>query len=148
VLAHQHGAGSPRRGRQGYHRRVTPPLSNAARRVPAVVESLEVAAADHPCYNYHHRHGVERPVGGPYDRGCAGLRAPTPADHGQLRRVNRALSAWDEHDSAAAMPADVRPQVRPPTLERATLKELQGMLIDRLGELELLAAEAWGERRN
>jgi hypothetical protein len=42
----------------------------------------------------------------------------------------------------------LRLRVRRPTLERATLKELQGMLIDRLGELELLEREAWGPRRN
>jgi hypothetical protein len=73
------------------------------------------------------------------------LRRQTAA---RLRRVNRALSTWDEYDSAQAMPADVRPRVCRPMLERATLKELQGMLIDRLGELELLAVEAWGARRN
>jgi hypothetical protein len=33
--------------------------------------------------------------------------------------------------AAAAMPADIRPIVTPLLLERATLKELQGMLIDR-----------------
>ena len=66
----------------------------------------------------------------------------------RLHRVNRALSAWDEYDSAQAMPADLRPCVRHPTLERATLKELQGMLIDRLGELELLQIDVWGERLN
>jgi hypothetical protein len=48
------------------------------------------------------------------------------------------------------MPADLRPHpgARRPLLERATLKELQGMLIDRLGELELVEREVWGERRN
>jgi hypothetical protein len=73
------------------------------------------------------------------------LRRQTAA---RLRRVNRALSAWDEYDGAQAMPDDGRPRVQRPMLERATLKELQGMLIDRLGDLELLAAEAWGARRN
>jgi hypothetical protein len=66
----------------------------------------------------------------------------------RLHRVNRALSRWDEVDAAAAMPADLAPTVTSPLLERATLKELQGMLIDRLGELELLAGAAWGGRLN
>jgi hypothetical protein len=66
----------------------------------------------------------------------------------RLHRVNVALSRWDEFDCAAAMPADIRPTVRPPTIERATLKELQGMLINRLGEIEVALTEAWGVRRN
>jgi hypothetical protein len=66
----------------------------------------------------------------------------------RLHRVNRALSAWDEYDGAANMPADWRPRVQPPLLERATLKELQGMLIDRLGELELAERELWAAWRN
>jgi hypothetical protein len=66
----------------------------------------------------------------------------------RLHRVNRALSAWDEYDGAAAMPAECRPTVQAPRLERAPLKELQGMLIDRLGELELLERELWAAWRN
>jgi hypothetical protein len=33
-------------------------------------------------------------------------------------------------------------------LERATLKELHGMLLDQLRELELLERAAWGATRN
>jgi len=50
------------------------------------------------------------------------LRERTQA---HLRRVNAALSAWDEHDCAQAMPAELRPHVRHPTLSRPALKELQ-----------------------
>jgi hypothetical protein len=32
----------------------------------------------------------------------------------RLRRVNAALSRWDEHDAAAALPAALRPVVTPP----------------------------------
>ncbi len=48
----------------------------------------------------------------------------------RLQRVNAAVSAWDEYDCAQAMPADLRPRVRHPTLSRPALKELQGMLCD------------------
>lgn len=47
----------------------------------------------------------------------------------RLHRVNHALSAWDEYDCAANMPAEGRATVQRPVLERATLKELQGMLL-------------------
>jgi hypothetical protein len=42
----------------------------------------------------------------------------------RLRRLNLELSAWDEHDAAQAMPADVRLGVRAPTVERVTVKQL------------------------
>jgi hypothetical protein len=61
----------------------------------------------------------------------------------RLQRVNAALSAWDEYDCAQAMPPDLRPRVRRPTLNRPALKELQGMLCDVIREQEA----AW-ERRN
>jgi hypothetical protein len=61
----------------------------------------------------------------------------------QLRRVNAALSRWDEYHASAAMPEDLRPPVTAPTLSRAALKELQAMLIGTIDELE----ESW-ERRN
>jgi hypothetical protein len=62
----------------------------------------------------------------------------------RLRRVNEALSRWDEVHAAAAMPGDLRPPpVRQPSVCWPALKELQGMLGEVLGELE----EAW-ERRN
>jgi hypothetical protein len=64
----------------------------------------------------------------------------------RLRRVNEALSRWDEIHAAAEMPEDLRPPpVEPPTVSWASLKELQGMLGEVLGDLE----EAWTwERRN
>jgi hypothetical protein len=62
----------------------------------------------------------------------------------RLRRGNQALSRWDEINAAAEMPEDLRPPpVQQPTVSWASLKELQGMLGEVLGELE----EAW-ERRH
>jgi hypothetical protein len=60
----------------------------------------------------------------------------------RMRRVNEALSRWDEIHAAAEMPADLRPAlVEQPSVSWTSLKELQGMLGEVLGE------EAW-ERRN
>jgi hypothetical protein len=76
----------------------------------------------------------------------AGMRAflaHRAATLARLRRVNEALSRWDEYEAAAELPEDCRPLVEPPTLGRAALKELQRMLCAFVGELE----EAW-ERRN
>ena len=61
----------------------------------------------------------------------------------RLQRVNTALSQWDEYDCAETMPADLAPQLDPPTLSRAALKELQAMLVAIVGELD----EVW-ERRD
>jgi hypothetical protein len=62
----------------------------------------------------------------------------------RLRRVNEALSRWDEINAAAEMLAELRPPpVRQPSVSWAALKELQGMLGEVLGEVE----EGW-ERRN
>jgi hypothetical protein len=62
----------------------------------------------------------------------------------RLRRVNEALSRWDEIHAAAEMPEELRPPaVEQPSVSWASLKELQGMLGEVLGELEA----AW-ERRN
>ena len=61
----------------------------------------------------------------------------------RLRRVNEALSRWDEYDAAAAMPVALRPVVERPTLGRQALKELQRELAVFACELE----QAW-ERRN
>ena len=60
----------------------------------------------------------------------------------RLRRVNQALSQWDEVEAAAAVPADLRPQVEPPTLSRTVLKELQAVpgLRDRAARGVLRAA--------
>jgi len=38
--------------------------------------------------------------------------------------MNAALPAWDEYDCAQAMPADLRPRGRHPTLSRPALAEL------------------------
>jgi len=83
---------------------------------------------------------------------CAQLRAfraRQRATLARLRRVNEALSRWDEIHAAAEMPEDLRPPpVEPPSVSWASLWELQGMLGEVLGEPE----EAWErwhwERRN
>jgi hypothetical protein len=43
----------------------------------------------------------------------------------RLRRVNEALSRWDEIEAAAEMPAELRPPlVQQPSVSWASLKEL------------------------
>jgi hypothetical protein len=77
------------------------------------------------------------------------MSQPTPRAHlratlARLRRVNEALSRWDEINAAAEMPEELRPPpVEQPSVSWASLKELQGLLGEVLGELE----EA-GEWRN
>ena len=71
------------------------------------------------------------------------FRAHQRATLARLRRVNEALSHWDEYEAAAAMPAVLRPIVEQPTLGRQALKELQWELAVFACELE----QAW-ERRN
>src|SRR4051794_17901108 len=67
--------------------------------------------------------------------GDRGLGSDTP--------VTEALSWWGEIAAAAAMPEELRPPpVEPPSVSWASLKELQGMLGEVLGELE----EAWEQR--
>ena len=61
----------------------------------------------------------------------------------RLRRVNEALSQWDEAEAAASMPEDLRPQVEAPTLSRTALKELQAVLVGVIDELE----EMWERRQ-
>lgn len=61
----------------------------------------------------------------------------------RLRRVNEALSAWDEYDATALLPQDVRPRIQPPPLNREALQDLQRVLVETVGELEAM----W-ERRN
>jgi len=85
---------------------------------------------------------AETPTADPHDQIHAFLRHRR-ATLTRLRRVNEALSRWDEHDAAAAMPATLRPVVERPTLGRQALKELQRELAVFACELE----EAW-ERRN
>ena len=60
----------------------------------------------------------------------------------RLCRVNRALSAWDEHDAARARP-DLFRIPEPPSVSRAALKSLQHELVAGLVEQEAV----W-ERRN
>ena len=69
--------------------------------------------------------------------------------HSRLRRVQAALAEWEEYLCAQAMPDGICPAVRQPTeLSREALKELEGMLVNRVLELEELAAEKWGPRLN
>ncbi len=60
----------------------------------------------------------------------------------RLCRVNRALSAWDEHEAALGRP-DLFPVPEPPDLSREALKSLQQTLVAAIAEQEA----AW-ERRN
>ena len=60
----------------------------------------------------------------------------------RLCRVNRALSAWDEHEAALGRP-DLFPVPEPPDLSRDALKSLQHELVAALFEQEAV----W-ERRN
>jgi hypothetical protein len=52
------------------------------------------------------------------------------------QRVNQALSRWEEYNCAWAMPPELRPRARRPTLSRPAIKELQGMLCDVIREQE------------
>jgi len=62
----------------------------------------------------------------------------------RLRRVDRALAAWDAWDQARTLPAEQRPAVSEPgPLYRPALESLHQVLVDTLGELE----QAW-QRRN
>ena len=72
----------------------------------------------------------------------AAYRQRMRATHARLHRVNAALTQWAEHEAAAAMPADLRPADKPPTLGRAALKELQALV----GSELVLLDEAWHER--
>ena len=58
----------------------------------------------------------------------------------RLARVNAALSAWDEYEANGLMPPDQRCPLPRPKLTRGGLKELQLMLVQRIGELEELFA--------
>ncbi len=60
----------------------------------------------------------------------------------RLCRVNRALSAWDEHEAALGRP-DLFPVPEPPDLSREALKSLQQTLVAAIAEQEAV----W-ERRN
>ena len=58
----------------------------------------------------------------------------------RLRRVNAALSAWDEYEANRLLPPDQRRPLPRPKLTRGGRKELQLMLVQRIGELEDLSA--------
>jgi len=58
----------------------------------------------------------------------------------RLARVNAALSARDEYEANQLLPPDRRRPLPRPKLTRAGLKELQPMLVQRIGELEELFA--------
>jgi len=62
----------------------------------------------------------------------------------RLRRVDRALAAWDAWDLARALPAEQRAAVpEPGPLHRPALESLRQVLVETLGEIE----QAW-QRRN
>ena len=56
----------------------------------------------------------------------------------RLARVNAALSAWDEYEANQLLPPEQRRSLARPKLTRGGLKELQLMLVERIGELEEL----------
>ena len=60
----------------------------------------------------------------------------------RIARVNAALSAWDEYEANQLLPPDRRRPLPRPKLTRGGLKELQLMLVQRIGELEALFG--WG----
>ena len=53
---------------------------------------------------------------------------------GRLRKVSRALSAWDPYDRAQADSAV--PRAERPTLGRGSLLDLRAMLLERIVELD------------
>lgn len=54
----------------------------------------------------------------------------------RLERVNAALSEWDEYEAKVALSPEQRRALERPTLSRETLKDLQAMLIELVGEWE------------
>src|SRR5215203_1747968 len=61
----------------------------------------------------------------------------------QLKRVNPALSRWDEHEAHVLRLSTPKRPSKPPLISREALKSLQGMLTEELSPIE----EMW-ERRN
>ena len=61
----------------------------------------------------------------------------------RIQRVNDAISAYDEYEANAYLPADLQRKLRQPTLSREALTGLHRMLVEELGRLE----QEW-ERRN
>ena len=70
------------------------------------------------------------------------FRATRRATLARLRRVNAALSVWDEHETARMRP-DLFPVPEPPSVSREALKSLRQELVATLLEQE----RVW-ERRN
>jgi hypothetical protein len=56
----------------------------------------------------------------------------------RLRRINRALSVWDEWDAADLLPLSLRQPIIPPLLDREQRKTLRIIMMDELADLELL----------
>ena len=54
----------------------------------------------------------------------------------RLARVDAALAAWDEYEANELLPADIRGPMPRPRLTRGGLRELQLLLLQRIGELE------------
>jgi hypothetical protein len=64
--------------------------------------------------------------------------------YAQLKRVNRALSRWDEYEAHVLLPSQPRRSIKPPPIPREALKSLQTMLTEELSPIE----EMWsGETR-
>jgi hypothetical protein len=55
----------------------------------------------------------------------------------QLRRVNEALSRWEEIACQPLVPREFRRRIRRPRVSRASLKELQAMIGIELHRLEM-----------
>ena len=55
----------------------------------------------------------------------------------QLRRVNEALSRWEEIACQPLLPIEFRRRIRPPMVSRESLKELQAMFGAELHRLEM-----------
>ena len=60
----------------------------------------------------------------------------------RLRRVNEALSAWDEYEAARERPDLFPAPPEPPKLSRDALKSLQQTLVATVSEQEAI----WGRR--
>jgi hypothetical protein len=54
----------------------------------------------------------------------------------RLRRVNAALSRWDEFHAAACLPPELRRVVPEPSVTYEALKELQDLLCHRVADLD------------
>ena len=68
----------------------------------------------------------------------AAIRAQHANNLLRLARVNAALPVWEEYEANELLPPDQRRPLPRPKLTRGGLKELQLMLVQRIGELEEL----------